>query len=291
MENIQKVIKQFKLPILSIDTVPESFSSEVYKIQLINKKNVYIKIPFSKDKLFREYKMLIKLKNYMSVPTVLDYWEGDETVTGALLLEEIIGVPCLGRIDFQLAFQIGVNHAMLHALSMPVYGAETENGFKPLENNDWRNFIQQTFIKFEKHTRLELPNDLYEKSIRHFELIFPTLPAPDGPCIIHMDFRPGNILIHDNKVSGIIDFESARVGSTEIDFAKINRDVWCKYEGTRDAYISGYESIRPILNLDSILSFYSFYDAFNSIGWCRLRGVDKHQAFLNENIEILRKIL
>ncbi|WP_244188406.1 phosphotransferase [Paenibacillus kribbensis] len=33
-----------------------------------------------------------------------------------------------------------------------------------------------------------------------------------------MDFRPGNILVNGNEVAGIIDFESARGGSSEIDF-------------------------------------------------------------------------
>lgn len=291
MEKLHKIIKQFKLNVLSIDSVPESYSSDVYKIQLINKDNVYVKIPFTRDKLFREKKMLDKLQAYLPVPTVLDFWIGDETITGALLLEEIKGAPCLGKIDKQLAFQIGLNHAKLHALSMPTYGTEIETGFQPVKNNDWRYFIRQAFEKFEKHSRYVLPSELYEKSIHYFELTFPTLPAPDGPCIIHMDFRPGNILVNDDNICGIIDFESARVGSTEIDFTKVNRDIWRKQPGTRDAYVAGYETIRPIIDLGSLLSFYSFYDAFNSVGWCKMRGAEKHQTFLQENIEILRKIL
>lgn len=44
----------------------------------------------------------------------------------------------------------------------------------------------------------------------------------------HMDFRPGNILVNGNEVAGIIDFESARGGSSEIDFTKvINRFDLC----------------------------------------------------------------
>lgn len=27
-----------------------------------------------------------------------------------------------------------------------------------------------------------------------------SLPETDGPCVVYMDFRPGNILINDNKV-------------------------------------------------------------------------------------------
>jgi aminoglycoside phosphotransferase (APT) family kinase protein len=70
-----------------------------------------------------------------------------------------------------------------------------------------------------------------------------------------MDFRPGNILVNGNKVMGIIDFESVRIGSTEIDFTKINRDIFVKYPGTMEAFQRGYESIRPIIDLQTVLPF------------------------------------
>ena len=39
------------------------------------------------------------------------------------------------------------------------------------------------------------------------------------------------------------------------------------------------ESIRPFIDLQEVLPFYRFFDAFNSIGWCRRSGIEKHQNF------------
>lgn len=122
MKSIHKLIEIFKLNVLNIESVPESFSSEVYKLTLINLDNVYVKIPYNRDKLVREFEMLKRLKGVIPVPNVLDFWDGDESSVGALLLSAIDGVPCTSSIDQSLAFQIGNYHAMLHEVTMPAYG-------------------------------------------------------------------------------------------------------------------------------------------------------------------------
>lgn len=44
MEKVQQVIKQFDLDVLSIEDVPESFSSSVYKIKLKDHQTVFINL-------------------------------------------------------------------------------------------------------------------------------------------------------------------------------------------------------------------------------------------------------
>lgn len=51
------------------------------------------------------------------------------------------------------------------------------------------------------------------------------MPEPDGPCVVHMDFRPGNILINDNKVTGIIDYESQRRFNRDRFYQKISAEI------------------------------------------------------------------
>lgn len=58
MYMLQQVINRFKLSVLMIEDVPQSFSSSVYKIRLIDHRIVYIKIPYSKAKLELEYTVL-----------------------------------------------------------------------------------------------------------------------------------------------------------------------------------------------------------------------------------------
>jgi len=112
---LQQVIDRFKLSVLMIEDVPQSFSS-VYKIRLIDHRIVYIKIPYSKAKLELEYTVLKRLRHELPVPEILDYWEGNEDVTGALLLSAINGVPIREQVDTTLAYDIGVHHAMLHSI-------------------------------------------------------------------------------------------------------------------------------------------------------------------------------
>ncbi|MEK5398106.1 phosphotransferase family protein [Paenibacillus sp. FSL K6-2859] len=289
MESIHKLIEIFKLSVLNIESVPDSFSSEVYKLTLFNLDNVYVKIPYNRDKLVREFEMLERLKGVIPVPKVLDFWDGDDRSVGALLLSAIDGGPCTSNLDQSLAFQIGNYHAMLHEVSMPAYGCYGSDGFQTVENNSWRLYLKNNFEKWKEPCKEVLHPDLFEKCITHFDSVYSALPEPDGPSVVHMDFRPGNILIKDNRVVGIIDYESARGGSTGIDFTKINRYVWEVNPLTRLPYVQGYESVRPLLDLEAIIPFYSFYDAFSAVVWCKTRGIENNKAFLQESIEVLQR--
>ena len=106
-----------------------------------------------------------------------------------------------------------------------------------------------------------------------------------------MDFRPANIIVEGDQVSGIIDFESVRFGSTEIDFTKLYRDFLSFDLSLYQSYQEGYNTIRPLIDLEVVLPFYRFTDAFNSIGWCKRRGIEKNALFLDENLAYLKKVL
>ncbi|SDT44202.1 Phosphotransferase enzyme family protein [Paenibacillaceae bacterium GAS479] len=233
--------------------------------------------------------MLETLKDVIPVPKVLDFWEGDEAIIGAMLLAEIRGISCTGNMDDKLSFQIGMHHARMHEVKLPGYGYYGADGFKLLDRNDWRLYIQRNFENWKEPCQDMLDSELYERALLHFDSLFSALPEPDGPCVVHMDFRPGNIVVNGNEVAGIIDFESARCGSSEIDFTQMSRYIWTVNPRAKASYIEGYGSIRPLLNLDAVLPFYDFYDAFSAVVWCKNRGVEKNGTFLQENIHILRK--
>lgn len=288
MDQLAYVIKKMNLHVLAVEGVPESFSSAVYRLKLSSQETVFLKIPYTTEKLVREAEALEVLRETIRVPDVLDYWEGDEEITGALLLSCIQGQPVPKKVDNKLAYDIGVNHATLHTVTPDV-----TKEFRGLSNvyEEWGIFLNKQFYHFAKVVEGAIPADLYDQTLELYEAWRKLLPPPDGPCFIHRDFRPANILTSDNQVSGIIDFETARFGSTEIDFTKINRDIFLHNPGTREAYQEGYRSVRPLIDFDMILPFYRFTDAFTSLGWCRQRGLEKHQAFFDENLAILKGLL
>ncbi|NOU93324.1 phosphotransferase [Paenibacillus sp. LMG 31456] len=288
MNNVDKVIRQFRLQVLEVRNVPESYSSEVYRIQTDFGQDMYIKIPYNKQKLYREHEILKRLDGHLPVPKVLDYWEGDDSISGALLLEAIDGEPVSGHASRTLAFEIGCLHAQLHNVVMPGYGVDHPDGFQQVEGNDWRAYIQGCFGDCKKTCQEVLEPELYDKCLDYFDGVFSQLPEPDGPCLVHMDFRPGNLLVRDGRLVGLIDFESARGGSSEVDFTKVDRYLLANDPQAKESYIKGYQSVRPIIDLDTVLPFYSFFDAFSAVVWCKTRGLEKNRSFLDESIGVLR---
>lgn len=282
MDRAKKVLEQLRVKTVEIHHVPESYSSEVYRVVLGSGASVYVKIPFHRDKLYRERNMLERLQGRLPVPKVLDFWEGDESVTGALLLSDRGGALLTGEVSPKLAYEIGCLQARLHAVEMPGFGTVTEAGFVQVENNDWRRYLAQQFEQWRPTCQEMLEPALYERCVEHFDDQIAKLQEPDGPCVVQMDFRPGNLLVHD------IDFESARGGSSDIDFTKVNRDIWQTYLHTKESYCRGYESIRPLIDLERAIPFYTFYDAISGVVWCKKRGIENNRFYLQQQITTLR---
>ena len=285
---LERIIEQFGLQLVSINEVEDSYSSSVYKCKLRKGETIFIKIPYSKLKFQRELEAYNLLKGKIVVPELLDYWTGDEGCPGAFLLSELKGEPLSQAASPITAYHVGIVHASLHSIQ-----PSDKDELIAIQNEfpNWSEFLQRLFYSFADYTKDLLDESLYKQAIDKFEIMKQQLPSPDGPSFVHMDFRPGNIIVNGNQVSGIIDFESVRFGSTEIDFTKLYRDFLSSDNGLYLAYKEGYQSIRPLLNLEIVLPFYQFTDAFNSIGWCKKRGVEKNAAFLEKNLAILKKWL
>jgi aminoglycoside phosphotransferase (APT) family kinase protein len=289
---INRILKQFNLHVREINNVPESFSSEVYKLLLQSGETVIVKIPSNKTKLFREHRMLERLQGQLPVPKVLDFWEGDESVAGAFLLSYLPGEPISTQMDTRLAYEMGSLLARLHSINMPGFGEDTKEGFHSIKDNDWWQDIRIKLENIKPRCAELLDSSLMQKCITYYENMLSSHHEVNNPCAIHMDFRPGNILINnDVTICGLIDFESARGGLPEIDFTKMKQYVWDIYPGTKEEFLAGYTSIKGVPNLEELLPFYSFYHAFSGVAWCQKRGIEKNKKFLADNIHTLQEII
>lgn len=284
MDNLREYIYKLGINVSEVFNVPESFSSEVYSLLLKNGEKVILKIPYNKSKLLREYKMLELLKDKLPVPKVLDYFEGNENLKGALLLSYIDGNPITGEINKKLAYDMGELLARLHKVPMKYYQLTEDN------TNDWWTSIKIRFEEWSKECENGMPSDMLNKCISIFEKMYKELPSPDGPCVIHFDYRPGNILTRDNKIKGLIDFESSRGGSSDIDFTKSKLYVWDKYIGTKEEFLNGYKSIRALPDIEKTLPFYLFYNSFGGVAWC-VRRNELNGQFMKENIGQIKEII
>jgi Ser/Thr protein kinase RdoA (MazF antagonist) len=283
---LNHVIEQFGLQVKSINEVEDSHSSTVYKCKLHDGENVFLKIPFSKLKFQRELEAYQILKGKVSIPEMLALWEGDEKSTGAFLLSELKGDPLTTEAKPTVAYQVGVLQAKMHSVTPPAVLTGIQNEF-----TNWSHFVENQFYSFAEDVKDVLEPGLFNLAIGKFEKMKHQLPDPDGPSFVHMDFRPGNIIINGDQVSGIIDFESVRFGSTEVDFTKLYRDFLSFDSALYESFKEGYNSIRPLINLEIVLPFYQFTDSFNSIGWCKRRGLEQNALFLEKNVAILKNFL
>ncbi|WP_079514820.1 phosphotransferase family protein [Rossellomorea marisflavi] len=281
--NAQQWLDKVNLKASSVKEVPESFSSTVYNVNLVTGETVFLKIPRSVQKFRLEKEMLERFKGHLPVPEIVACHED-----GVLVLEALEGAPATGVVSEKLAWEIGELLARLHAIPVDPedYGGAVRDEF-----SRWSEFLPAQFYSFAEDAKKVLEPELFERSLRRFEELRRDLPPPDGPSFIHMDFRPGNILVRDDHVTGIIDFESVRIGSTELDFTKIERDVCQRFPGTREAFEEGYRSVRPLIDLDRVLPFYRMTDAFNSIGWSQRMGLEKNRDFFERNVKILKECL
>ena len=271
----------------SFTEVDDSHSSTVYHCALTNGEETFLKIPFTKLKFSRELEAYQMLQGKIPIPELLDYWEGDDELPGVFLLSKLSGHPLQTKdASAKLAYEVGIVHASMHSIEVPEKLHAIENKFA-----DWHAFIEDKFYSFAEDVKGLIEPSLFKQSMETFENMKKHLPDPDGPSFIHMDFRPANIIVNGNHVAGIIDFESVRFGSTEIDFTKLYRDFLSFDKHLSRAYKDGYNSIRPLIELDVVLPFYRFTDAFNSLGWCSRRGMEKHKRFFETNFAILQEML
>jgi Ser/Thr protein kinase RdoA (MazF antagonist) len=69
-------------------------------------------------------------------------------------------------------------------------------------------------------------------------------PAIDAPrSVIHGDFAPWNLLFEDGKLSGVLDFEASHYSFQVADFA-------LSWRGYQDDVLRGYDSVRPLSDLE-----------------------------------------
>ena len=157
---------------------------------------------------------------------ILDYIKGKD---GNNLL------PSLSEVaQYRIGQQVGQTLKRMHSIpASPEY---------PIWEDRWKQRVEVHSKKFEK---IALTNGRYEKVLpfinKHLYLL------KDRPsCIQHYDFHPGNILIHEDNFTGLIDMQKITYGDPINEFYKmeyfnvpISRTYSC-------GVFDGYHDNKPI---------------------------------------------
>jgi Ser/Thr protein kinase RdoA (MazF antagonist) len=285
---VQAAIDHFGLEVEAIQKVQESYSSTVRVLTLAGGERLVLKIPYVERKLRRELAALFDLGEDMPVPKVVDCWQPGDGRSGALLLSLLPGRPISGTIAPGLTWDMGALLARLHCHRLERFGDpwKPAGGSRP----DWWALLDAKFETWKPLVNGVLPRDLYRKAIELDAQLFAHLPEPDGPVWAHFDYRPGNVLVVGTRITGLIDFESARGGSADLDFVKIKGRVWDRYPGTKQPFLEGYASVRPVPDVEGTLPYYELRNAFGGIAWC-VRRTGTEDPFFAENLRALRRLL
>lgn len=284
---VAAAITHFGLETRAVRPVPDSFSSTVRLLDLASGEQLVLKIPYVKQKLTRELDALTALQGDLPVPDVVDVWIPDDEGSGALLLSRLPGTNIPGAVSPDLAHQMGVLLAGLHTHKRDHYG-DTEEGDEP-NAHDWWAMYRARLEMWRPFCEEAMPPDLLASSLALYETLAADLPDADGPCWVHCDYRPGNILVEDGTITGLFDFESARGGAADLDFAKISHEVWELDPATRPVFLAGYGQVRPVPPLEQTLALYQLHNALGGVAWC-VRRTDTNDPFLQENLDVVRRL-
>lgn len=224
----------------------DAIIAEVYKVVTSDGKPFILKICPRAEDYLREVYFLRYLKGCIPIPQIIDTIEPSNSHFGALLMEYMEG-RLLKDEDWsdELAFNIGVVLARLHNNRTDGYGDLI--ALKSLVHEP-RLYFNDKFLEELDECKGHLSEGLIEKCSTYLDRCQSLLANVDGPCIVHRDFRPGNMIIRQGKLEGIIDWSGARSGFAEQDFCSMEHFKWVPNSKYKQTLLKGYSSIRPVPN-------------------------------------------
>lgn len=235
----------------------------VFKISHSERPDLILKVCSRKGDFLRESYFLSRLAGKIPVPKIIQLMEPEAGLDAAVLMECVRGDLLRSEtITKTLASEIGALLARIHLEYAEGYGDLTDPSH--LSGAPRIPFT----MKFEEgleECKGHLPESLLDTCRHHFNKDIDLLLSADGPCVIHRDFRPGNIIASDGKVRGIIDWSSGRGGFAEDDFCPLEFGEWPA--GCKNSFLEGYASIRKVPDYKPMMPLLRLSRAVAAVGF------------------------
>lgn len=292
MQNLIKVYRSLfnleKAQFLHIDH-QDTIVALVYKVILQNDNSYILKICDRKNDYLREIYFLNFFTNKLLVPRILNVAEPCENHPGAILMECLPG-NLLQKKDFKenLAFDVGKCLAKIHLHPLEGYGDLIN---LPLNQDPCISFttkFQEGLKECQEHFSL----DLMKKCEHFYDSHVNLLKSVDGACIVHRDFRPGNLMVFEGRLQGVIDWSSARASFAEEDFSLLEHEEWSLDDKSKTPFLEGYASVRPIPYYKPLVPFLRLNKAIATLGFMYKRKTwqNKCKALYQFNFNFLKKL-
>ena len=246
----------------------DAMVAAVFKISQPGNPDLILKVCSRKGDFLRESYFLNRFAGKIPVPKIIQLIEPEKGLDAAVLMECIQGDLLKPEtITKTLASEIGALLACIHLEHADGYGDLTDLSHL---SNDPRIPFTMKFEEGIEECQGHLPESLLETCRSHFDRDIDLLLSADGPCVIHRDFRPGNIIACDGKVRGIIDWSSGRGGFAEDDFCPLEFGEWPA--GCKSSFLEGYASIRKVPDYKRMMPLLHLSRAVAAVGFTVKRG-------------------
>ena len=249
----------------------DAMVAAVFKISQPGQPDLILKVCSRKGDFLKESYFLGRFAGKILVPKIIQLIEPEAGINGAVLMECFQGDLLKNETLTQaLAAEIGALLAHIHLEQAEGYGDLTDpSGL----SHDPRISFTMKFEEGLDECKGHLPESLLKQCRKHFDKDIDLLLSADGPCVIHRDFRPGNIMTSHGRVQGIIDWSSGRGGFAEEDFCPLELGEWpvsCK-----SSFLEGYGSIRKVPDYRRMMPLLCLSRAVAAIGFTVKRGTWK----------------
>lgn len=249
----------------------DAMVATVFRVTLENGAHLILKICSRIGDYFREAYFLNHFSGKLPIPHIIQLFPPETNLHGAILMECFPGKMLrIQDLNDKLSYELGSLLALIHLERVNGYGDLTDpNHLNPDPRIPFTMKFQEGLEECKEH----LPATMLEKCRQYYNQHVDLLTTTDGPCIIHRDFRPGNLIIDNGNLQGIIDWSSARGGFAEEDFCPLEFGEWSANFSYRDSFLSGYASMRKVPDYQRILPLLRLSRAIATIGFTVKRGI------------------
>ncbi|MDA0823774.1 MAG: phosphotransferase [Proteobacteria bacterium] len=184
-----------------------------------------------------------------------------EWLDGETLGSRIVKAPELDDIRPRLAGQCGRILARIHAIDISTNKlTEMLNTVSPAEN------VEDTWARYRE---LDTPQPMIDYTARW---LLDHLPNNPRMCLVHNDFRNGNLMIDASGIIGVLDWEIAHLGDPMRDLGWLCTNSW--RFGRSDLPVGGFGDYAELINAYERESeikvdreHLRFWEVFGSFWW------------------------
>lgn len=262
----------------------EAIVALVYKVVQANGRQYILKICTRPNDYLCEVHFLKYFADKIPVPHLIDLNEPTSDRPGAILMECLPGdFLKTSELTNTLTFEIGSLLAKIHMNRVSGYGDLTQLHHLSADPSSYFTFkFEEGISECSYHLSKKVINECQHFYASNIQL----LNSTDGPCITHRDFRPGNVLVNEQKIQGIIDWSSARGSFAEEDFGSLVLDEWSNDVHMKKAFLEGYASIRPVPDYRNVMPLLLLGKAIATIGF-----TVKTKTWNNKNANLYQRYL